>query len=363
MDTQVGTPFNTTTYRQDRTRLLKLGYLVDIGAPQIEPGSSPGKIRLTIPVVDQKLGFSDIGLEWSSGRFLGFTQLTWNHFLIPSGKLSTKTQISLESHLFEVKSYRLTYLHPWLFNWVPIASGIEGWQEFNRELLGNTIVPNQRTGQAANISVPLIRDWLSVSIKAKNEVISPTTVSFQSYVKRSGVFQVYLSSFQALPEAPLSASFFGEIENGGQLLGLSLGGLVYNRIYVSASEFLSLTPTLTLAFRQAGGAFSPNDQNILTFESEGFLLGGAASLRGYGESQFSDHREILTNFEVRQIISPSFQAVLFIDAGTVFGNLVSPSFQVGKGFGIRLFTPIGPLRFDFAWGDTFRIHFGLGQVF
>ena len=56
---------------------------------------------------------------------------------------------------------------------------------------------------------------------------------------------------------------------------------------------------------------------------------------------------------------------MFYDTGNAYtGSLKLNDLKGAVGTGLRLNTPIGPLRFDFAWGwQAFNFHFGIGQMF
>jgi len=66
-------------------------------------------------------------------------------------------------------------------------------------------------------------------------------------------------------------------------------------------------------------------------------------------------------------------AAIFIDGGQASASLklVPNEIRVGVGAGIRYYTPIGPIRLDFAvptrryskHTDRFEIYIGLGQAF
>jgi translocation and assembly module TamA len=76
--------------------------------------------------------------------------------------------------------------------------------------------------------------------------------------------------------------------------------------------------------------------------------------------------------EFRQRVWGNIGAAAFLDAAQV--NASSAPFQgtlrEGVGAGVRYYTPIGPIRVDFAVplnapprGDSFELYLGLGQAF
>jgi translocation and assembly module TamA len=113
-----------------------------------------------------------------------------------------------------------------------------------------------------------------------------------------------------------------------------------------------------------------------------FYAGGSATVRGYKYQsigpQFPDHNPVgglavaAATLEWRQRIWGNIGAAAFVDAGQVstssapFGG--TP--RVGAGLGARYYTPIGPIRVDFAvplnkepGGDAFEVYIGLGEAF
>jgi outer membrane protein insertion porin family len=111
---------------------------------------------------------------------------------------------------------------------------------------------------------------------------------------------------------------------------------------------------------------------------ESFTAGGANSLRGYEDDRFRGEDLALLNIEYRRGISDKLSVVGFVDVGSAFGGdfpTVIPGFSipadddsfsahVGVGVGLRVVTPIGPIRLDFGFGDDgSQAHFSFGHMF
>ena len=114
-----------------------------------------------------------------------------------------------------------------------------------------------------------------------------------------------------------------------------------------------------------------------------FFVGGGGSVRGYRYRSLSPHNGfdgptgglsfLEASLEARIRVTDTIGVVPFIDAGsafdTAFPNFKS-SIRESVGLGLRYFTPIGPLRIDFAvpiarrHGESkFGVLIGVGEAF
>ncbi|MCL2927600.1 MAG: BamA/TamA family outer membrane protein [Trichodesmium sp. MAG_R01] len=110
---------------------------------------------------------------------------------------------------------------------------------------------------------------------------------------------------------------------------------------------------------------------------EAFALGGTNTVRGYDEGSVAAGRTfVLGTVEYRFPVFKFLGGALFVDAATVFDSQRSvignpggvrekPGDGIGYGGGLRVNSPLGPIRIDYAIndeGDT-RFHFGIGERF
>lgn len=113
--------------------------------------------------------------------------------------------------------------------------------------------------------------------------------------------------------------------------------------------------------------------------SEQFFMGGPDNLRGFFDDRFWGNNMFLLSNELRIPMDKTNQlgAVVFVDVGHAWGastvnqeNIVGFEQQskfkprTSFGLGIRVRTPVGPVRLDYGFGDgAGRSHFSIGQAF
>ncbi len=103
---------------------------------------------------------------------------------------------------------------------------------------------------------------------------------------------------------------------------------------------------------------------------EMYEVGGDTTLRGYDNDFLHGEQMFLGNIELRLPVAKMVTLVGFYDFGGAWGGdsgCLEGSFfnnmQYAPGVGIRLNTPMGNIRLDYANGDEGRFHFGFGDMF
>ncbi len=110
---------------------------------------------------------------------------------------------------------------------------------------------------------------------------------------------------------------------------------------------------------------------------EAFSLGGANSVRGFGEGELGSARSFLqASAEYRFPVFSLLSGALFFDAATDLGTASSvtgnpagardkPGNGFGYGLGVRVKSPLGPIRLDYGYNDDgeSRVQFGIGERF
>lgn len=108
--------------------------------------------------------------------------------------------------------------------------------------------------------------------------------------------------------------------------------------------------------------------------SQRFFAGGDNSVRGYAYNELGPRDSfgnvvggkhlLVGSAEYEHRILGNWSAAVFYDVGNAINSMSDP-LVAGAGFGVRWNSPVGPIRFDFAWAldkptDRFRLHIVIG---
>ena len=95
-----------------------------------------------------------------------------------------------------------------------------------------------------------------------------------------------------------------------------------------------------------------------------YSLGGMNTLRGYNSRSFEGSNFYLGNFELRLPVSSALSLVGFYDIGNADEKMDWSNYHDDYGIGVRVKTPFGNLRLDYAKGESEnRTYFGFGEMF
>jgi outer membrane protein insertion porin family len=403
-----GKIFNRATVEKDLRRIYGLGLFDDVRV-SFAPGSDPAKVVLQYDVIERGKNFSivpNVGYGSVNGFF---ASLNYNQLNVGGNAqtLSANAQTGTTGLLGE-----LNFTDPWIANDPHRTSySVNAFARRSTSFVfggGKTplFVPGTtndtptilRTGGGITFNRPLNgdpysdSDWRG-SLGVQYQRVSTRDVNGGSIVpKDSGGNDLSFSKTGQDDLLMLQLGLTQDARNSftdptqGSLLKLGvdqsvpvgLGNITMTRAKASFTQYvpvklINLSPgSQSLLFNVQGGTILGD---LPPYEA--FSLGGSSGVRGYEDGDVGSGRSyVQATAEYRFPIVSIIGGGLFFDYGSdlgtgtsVPGNPAGSRGKSGNGFGygagVRVQSPIGPLRLDYAINNLneTRIQFGLGERF
>jgi outer membrane protein insertion porin family len=334
---------------------------------------------LEITVAERRTGVASIGLGWSSVQDLvGFADVADANFR------GTGRRVSLRLQFGGRQGGEIGYFDPWFR---PNRTGLNVGV-YNKQILRQAftsegdsfLYDEERSGASITLSRPLSAVTRGMLTLRADEV-EPTNFEdgdlpveeLEQLAQKSTVRSIGFGLINDTRDFIRSPTRGGYNSITMEVAGL-LGGEDFEKIGTDVRRYFKVGERNVVAVRLVAGWIT-SDAPFL----EQFLLGGANNLRGYEEDQFPGNNMVLLNTEYRFPLGNKMTGVAFVDAGSAWGGIFAEGdpllgipglgdadfdLHIGYGAGIRVDTPIGPIRLDLGIGeDGAQTHFSIGHMF
>ncbi len=375
-----GDLYNRSLLEKTRKNLyfLQMFRVVSV-LPQMDKDSSLSHIPVKLYVEEAPRLNTRLGVGYGTeDKFRSFLDLTYLGFLGGARRLN----LHVKHSAILPYSASLRWIQPRFFS---DRSTIEINPYLNR-----TKEPGYDT-RTFGVKVPVTYEFnprwsssLSYYFEAVEQTIEPNDPDFIEHptdkfpYNKSGIT---LGTFYNDSKPQFSATRGTNVSLTFKLNGYLFGGdFSYTRLWATYRTYRQIGD-FTLAFKlMAGGIKSSDTSNFIPVEDR-FYSGGSTSVRGWNRAELGPKREsgspiggssvLESSFEVRFPLFWRLSAVAFMDVGNTWQQeytyrLNELAYAVGPG--LRIETPIGPVRFDVGfpvWNDkkTPQFFISVGQAF
>jgi outer membrane protein insertion porin family len=369
-----GDQFDGKKLRKSKERLKDLGYFEDVGY-DIEDTDVKDQKDLVVQVKEAKTGSFSFGGGYSTvDKLVGFIEIEQKNFDISNWPSFTGGGQDLRIR-GEVGSTRqnllLSFTEPWIFDH-PISGGFDayltdikkdsstGYGYDERRLggdlrLGKTFSDNFAIGSMYRLEEIKISD-LDSNVSADLAAEEGTNV----------VSSLGFSTSTDYRDSKLSTTQGWLWNNNFDIAGGPLGGdKEFWRLQTAGSyyipiKFNELTTVAQLTGRT--GTVQPYGDSARVPIFERYFAGGANSIRGYNERKVGPldpvsgdpvggEAMIVGSAEYTVPIVEILKGAIFFDTGNVWSKAKdygTGGFKSGVGFGLRVKTPIGPIKLDYG---------------
>lgn len=375
MRTKKGQPFNTKEARRSMQKLYNLGFFEDVNL-KIVPGRQPGGSVLEITVVEQKTGTFSIGGGYSaSDGLVGIITVGDKNFRGTGDNAQIHWEFGGKAS--SSGNYSVSYKRPWIDSketslGFTVYNMVNQYVEYTAD--GNDTATYNRRYRGFDITMGRpVNDNLSHFITLKNRwdeyvdwvsgINYQTDPNYPNYIKENfGLTRsIILSRVFDSRDSNTNPSEGTRYSLAVELAGLG-GDFNFNKYTLEGRHYWKVGKTQVVAAR---GMMGYGTGTIPYMQK--FTAGGIDTLRGYRDEQFKGNRLFAATVEYRFPLAKRVQAALFADIGNAWQSdtfEVIKDLKTGIGMGIRLVTPFGPIRIDYATGSQGgRTHFSFGGQF
>jgi outer membrane protein insertion porin family len=411
-ESKAGKVYNRKTIQKDLQRIYALGLFEDLGLKFAPGKDDPSKVVLQISVIERKTGSIVAGGGVSSSNGL-FGSLSYQEQNLGGNaqKIGGEVQLGTRELLFDAN-----FTDPWIAGDPNRTSyTVNVFQRRSQSLifdggLNGTFLPSPnppdtdkqvprvvRSGGGITFSRPLSGDpysdggwrataglqYQKVAIQDKDgaTALKDSAGNDLSFSKtgQDDLLLVQLGLSQDLRNSvtdPTQGSLF----RIGLDKSIPIGAANVNLTRLRGS-FTQYVPVSLINLDKGSQAFVFNVQGGTVLGDippyEAFSLGGVTSVRGYDDGAVGSGKSFLqATAEYRFPIFSIVGGTLFADYGTDLGTGIDvpgnpaatrgkPGSGFGYGAGVRINSPLGPLRLDFGLNDKgeSRIQFGIAERF
>lgn len=387
-----GKPFNKFLASRSMERLYNLGYFEDVNMKLLPGKQNEHNVIIEIDVIEQKTGIITVGAGYSdSDGTVGIVEVGDSNFRGTGDKVNFHWEFGGAG---DGRNYTISYTRPWINSngdslGASIFNRIYEYDDYDAK--GHEIAEYDKRRKGWNLT------WGHVSDDYRTNYFMFETAK-ESYddhdgFEWSGRSQEKFEQNKGLEEIWKKAIF----DNFG-----TTNSFTFSHVFDNRDNYFNASKGRRLYFSaQWGGHGLGGDYDFYKFTAEGrfykglgsghilalrvmggyidgdvaygnlFNLGGSNTLRGYEDDQFKGKKMYAATLEYRFPIAKKVQGVVFTDAGSTWGiddgkipwYDDDDSLNWSVGVGLRLQTPIGPIRLDYGHGDQNKFHFSFGTQF
>lgn len=367
-----GELFSGRAVRNSRERVYALGFFEAVTFET--EAVADDELDIRIRVTERPTGTASAGVGYSSlDSFVGNLKLNFGNLAGYGIRLDLQTEFGKLRQTFNV-----SFTDPYFLD-SPFSFGVDLFhsrQEYFSSVGGYQAYKQTNTGGRLSFGYKVaIYNRVFLSLRDELTEFDGLQLSSNRFFTGGETRSLTLTWRRDSRNHPYDPTrgnlFLASAESAGQFLG---GDHTFTKYRLLVQHFYSFARDyLTLAGRVEGGLATTQGDRVPF--AERYFLGGIQTLRGYdwrtvgpalrvptstrdpftGVSRVftGGNKQVLLSAELIYPILPpaGIKGVFFIDAGNTWleeADWFDSGLRLGYGFGIRWFSPIGPLRFE--WG-------------
>lgn len=385
-----GAWFATKKIQKSKQRVDKLDYFSEVSLETPPVQSTKDQVDLNVSVKEKPTGSFNVGAGISSSQGVVLTAGITQSNLFGTGKvLSTQVNTSKSNQVYSV-----SYTNPYYTD-NGVSRGFDVYQR-NVDTTTTSISPykSYTSGGGVRFGVPIGEDetmhyGLSVE-QSTYELTAESPSQYRNYVNIFGTTTNNLLGTVGWTRDSKDSAIYpteGKVQRAFVELATPGSDQRYYKLTYQQQNYYPVSKLVTLLLNgEAGVAAGYGDKPLPFFKN--FFAGGVGSVRGYEPNSLGPRdingaylggdKRVLVNgeflFPMPGNNDKSVRLSAFVDGGIIYGVPTeiagSDGARFSRGLALTWISPMGPLKFSYAWpineqsGDRLqRLQFTLGQIF
>lgn len=384
LDVAEGEYFSGKDLKKSTENLNRLGYFETVDV-QTRKGSAEDLMVLNVDVKEKPTGTFSFGAGYSSvDQLVGMIQIAQDNLFGYGQRLSASVKFGGKTNQMDIR-----FTEPWLFD-RPIAGDVRAykwkyeWDEYTKDSFGGEAA----VGFPIRIIDRYTRSWIKYSYEDANvtDIDSSASVLIKDMEGHNITSAMEFTLTRNSTDRPWNTTKGSINSLSFEYAGGVLGGDNYFNKYTGRSAWYFPLPLSTVFMVQGRAGFIERRTGGKLPIYEKFFLGGINSVRGFKYAYISPRdpatgdkiggeKMMVFNGEFRfpLIKEQGVVGLVFYDAGNVFTGDEDYTFsgiRHSAGFGVRWYSPLGPLRLEWGYnldrreGDpSSNVEFSIGTTF
>ncbi len=391
-----GERYDGEKLKKSKERIYNLGFFEDVYFETV-PSEEKDVKDLNVTVKETKTGEFSFGGGYSSiDAFIGFVQVSQKNFDISNFPTFTGGGQNLTARAEMGSSrnnYLLSWTDPWIFGY-PYLFGFELYRNEHKRY-GDTGYgyDETRTGTSFTLGKE-ITDYIGTSVVYNIEQVTIGNIpdnATDDLRKEQGTNWISRATWNLgfdnrdnkySPTKGLNTGI--SLENAGGFIG---GDKDFVKGWVHAAYYHSIIPKVVLELKGRTGVVENYGDSDDVPIYERYFVGGATTVRGYRQrgigprdagtnTALGGEAMAVANTEVTfPLYKNLIKGAVFYDVGNVWENysdvFTGSEYKQGVGLGVRVKTPIGPVKLDYGYPlnknyddeDTGEFYFSVSHGF
>jgi len=370
-----GDRFSATNINRSKKRLKNTTFFKESDFKLVKT-DEPDKVNLDLTVEEKPTGTLNLGIGYST-----YDKVMLSGSISQQNFLGTGRSLSLNASIGAVtQQFQFSYLEPYIFDLDLHA----GFSLFNFKRIMDTY-DYKKQGGSVSLIRPLTDDLRgSIRYRLENVEVSNIDASASTYIQQQAGSAVTSSTTFSISKNTID-DILNPTKGVNSDISLEVAGGPFggdNYFYRAVAFYGQYIPAgfwdSSFFLKGTIGTIRPfGGKQVPVYEN--FFVGGLNSVRGfkYGEAGPKDssdeviggRNELFFNTEwIFPIYKPAgLKGVIFYDAGAAFddsttGFTLRDYMKASAGFGIRWFSPMGPIRLELGF-NLFPKEGDRGNVF